>query len=82
MGWWQWAAAVVEAVLLLVLVLLWYDSLRDRSGWTTSRATRAACYAAIGVPVGFVVVLLVPFWLALVLIAIPALAVAAMAMAS
>jgi hypothetical protein len=82
MGWWQWAAAGVEAVLLLVLVLLWYDSLRERNGWSTRRATRAACLASISVPIGFVIVLLVPFWLALVLVAIPALAVATMAMAS
>jgi hypothetical protein len=82
MGWWQWAAAVVEAVLLLVLVLLWYDSLRDRKGWTIQRATRAGLLASVSIPIGFVLVLLVPFWLALVLIAIPALAVAAMALAS
>lgn len=82
MGWWQWAAAVVEAALLLVLVLLWYDSLRDRKGWTIHRATRAALLASISVPIGFVLVLFVPFWLALVLIAIPAFAVAAMALAS
>lgn len=82
MGAWQWAAAVVEAVLLAVLVLLWYDTLRERNGWSLTRATRAAGFAAISVPVGFLVVLFVPFWLALVLIAIPALAIAAMAMAS
>lgn len=82
MMWWRWAAAAVEAVLLLVLVLLWYDTLRERPGWTIARATRAAALAAIGVPAGFVVVLLVPLWVGLILVAIPALAVVAMALAS
>jgi hypothetical protein len=82
MGWWQWAAAIVEAILLSVLVLLWYDNLRDRKGWSMARATKVAAWSAISIPIGFVVVLMVPFWLALVLVAIPALAVAAMAMAS
>ncbi len=82
MDWWQWAAATVEAVLLLILVLLWYDTLRERPGWTVRRATRAAAISAVGVPIGFVVVLLVPLWIGLILLAIPALAVAAMALAS
>jgi hypothetical protein len=34
------------------------------------------------IPLGFVVVLLVPWWLGLVLIAIPALAIVSMALAS
>jgi len=82
MDWWHWVAAAVEAVLLLVLVLLWYDTLRERPGWSVSRATRAAGIGAVSVPVGFVVVLFVPLWLGLILIAVPALAVAAMALAS
>lgn len=82
MTWWHWVAAAVEAVLLLVLVLLWYDNLRERPGWTMRRATRVAAISAIGVPIGFVVVLLVPLWVGLILVAIPALAVAAMALAS
>lgn len=82
MTWWHWAAAAVEAVLLLVLVLLRYDTLRERPGWTIPRATRAAALSAIGVPVGFVVVLLVPLWVALILVALPALAIAVMALAS
>lgn len=82
MTWWHWAAAAVEAVLLMLLVLLWYDALRDRPGWTVSRATQRAALGAVSVPVGFVVVLLVPLWLALILVAVPALAVAAMALAS
>jgi hypothetical protein len=82
MTWWHWVAAAAEAVLLLVFVLLWYDMLRERPGWTLRRATRAAAIAAVSVPIGFVIVLLVPLWVSLILVAIPALAVAAMALAS
>ncbi len=82
MMWWQWVTAAVEAILLLLLVLLWYDTLRERPGWTIARASRAAAFAAIVVPVGFVVVLLLPLWVGLILVAIPALAVVTMALAS
>ncbi len=82
MRWWQWAAATVEGVLLLVLLLLWFDSLRDRAGWTNSRAAARAASGAVVVPAGFIAVLLVPLWLGLILIAVPAIAVGVMAMAS
>ena len=82
MSWWSWTAAAVEAVLLLVLVLLWYDTLRERRGWTIGRATKASAIAAISVPVGFVIVLFSPFWVGLALVAIPALWIAALALAS
>ncbi len=82
MGWWRWVAASVEAVLLLVLVLLWFDTLRERRGWTTAKAGKVAAIATIVIPVGFVLVYFLPLWLGLVLIAVPALAVAAMALAS
>jgi len=79
---WHWLAAGVEALLLVVLVLLRYDTLRDRSGWTIRRATRSALKWAMIIPVGLVVVLLVPLWLGLILIAVPAIAVGVMALAS
>jgi hypothetical protein len=82
MTWWHWVAAAAEAILLLVLVLRWYDTLRERPGWTMRRASRAAALASVAVPIGFVIVLLVPLWIGLILVAIPALAVAAMALAS
>ncbi|OJV29625.1 MAG: hypothetical protein BGO26_15170 [Actinobacteria bacterium 69-20] len=81
MTWWQWTAAAVEAVLLTILVLLWFDTLRERQ-WPARRARHAAGYAAIIIPVGFVVVLMLPLWIALILIAVPALAIVAMALAS
>ena len=78
---WHWLAAAVEGLLLIVLVLLRYDTLRDRRS-TMARATRSAMKWSIAVPVGILAVLLVPLWVALILIAIPALAVGVMALAS
>lgn len=82
MTWLNWTAAGVEAVLILLLLLLWLDTLRDRTGWTTSMANRKAAPYAVAIPIGFVAVLLSPLWLALVLLAIPILAIVAMSLAS
>ncbi len=79
---WHWVAAAVEGLLLVVVVLLRFDTLRDRPGSTMRQATRSALKTAVIIPVGFVVVLLVPLWLGLILIAIPAVAVGVMALAS
>lgn len=82
MQWWRWVAAGVEAVLLLVLLLLWFDTLRERPGWTVARAARLPAIGALSIPIGFLLVLLLPWWAGLVLIGVPAIAVAAMALAS
>jgi hypothetical protein len=79
---WHWIAASVQALLLAVLVLLRYDTLRDRRDNTMARATRSALWLAVIIPIGFVIVLFVPLWLGLILIAIPAIAVGAMALAN
>ncbi len=79
---WHALAAAVEAMILIVLVLLRYDTLRDRRGTTLARATRSAAKWAVIVPVGVVAVLLVPLWVGLILIALPAIAVSVMALAS
>lgn len=78
---WHWAAAVLAALLLAVLVLLWYDSLRDRPGWTLGMATKWALPAALIVPVGFVAALLLPLWVGGVLIVAPLVVILIMAMA-
>lgn len=78
---WHWAAAVVTALLLAVLVLLWYDSLRDRPGWTLTRATKRAAPAALIIPVGFVAALLLPLWVGGILIVVPLVIILVMAMA-
>jgi hypothetical protein len=77
---WHWAAAAIVAVLLIILVLLWYDSLRERPGWTTARATKRALVGSIVIPVGFVVALLLPLWVGGALAATLLIAVGAMAL--
>jgi uncharacterized membrane protein YjfL (UPF0719 family) len=47
---WHWAAAV-ELLLLLVLLLQRYDTLRDRAGRTMSQATRSAGKLAATIPI-------------------------------
>ena len=78
---WHWAAAAVAALMLTVLVLLWYDSLRDRPGWTLARATKRAAPAMLIVPVGFAAALLLPLWVGGVLIVVPLVIILVMAMA-
>jgi hypothetical protein len=79
---WHVLAAAVEALILIVLVLLRYDTLRDRRDRTLSQATRSAAKWAVIVPIGVVAVLLVPLWVGLILIAVPAIAVGVLALAS
>ena len=82
MEWWRWVAASVEALLLLTLILLWYDGLREKRDWKPIWAVRATGVGLVAVPLGFLVVLLVPLWLGLILVAIPAVTVVSMALAS
>ena len=79
---WHWVGAAIEAVLLTILVLLWYDTLREDPKWTTAQAAKRAAIAAIVIPVGFVAVLILPLWVGAVLIAIPLIDIIVMAMAS
>jgi hypothetical protein len=79
---WHALAAGVEALVLAVLVLLRYDTLRDRTGWSLARATKAAAKLAVVIPIGAVAVLFVPLWLGLILIAVPAIIVVVMALSS
>lgn len=82
MAWWQWTMAIVEAVLLAILTLLWFDTLRERRGWQLAHHKKLLWVPASVIPVAVVTVLVAPLWLALVLIAIPALAIVVMALAS
>lgn len=77
---WHWAAAITEAILLTILVLVWYANLRERPGWSLRRATRRAALATPVIPLGFVVVLFVPLWLGAILLVIPLLAVVTLAL--
>lgn len=78
---WHWAAAAVAGLLLGVLVLLWYDALRDRPGWTLAMATKRALLAALIIPVGFVAALLLPLWVGGILIVVPLVTILVMALA-
>jgi hypothetical protein len=80
--WWRWIAAGVELVLLVLLVLLWFDSLRERPGWSIARAARAAALSAVSIPIGVVAVIVLPVWGVALVIAVPAIALATMALAS
>jgi hypothetical protein len=79
---WHWVGAAIEAVLLTILVLLWYDTLREDPKWTSAQAAKRAAIAAIVIPVGFLALLILPLWVGGVLIAIPLIAIIVMAMAS
>lgn len=78
---WHWAAAILVALLLAVLVLLWYDALRERPGWSLARATKRAAPATLVIPAGFVGALLLPLWVGGILIVVPLVIIGAMALA-
>lgn len=82
MHWWRWVAAAVVVVLLVILQLLWFDTLRERPGFTGREAFRRSALTAVAIPVCVVLVLLCPWWVAAILIGIPAVAVVAMGLAS
>ncbi len=72
---WHWLAASTIAVLLIVLILLRYDTYRERKGVTLRQATGRAALLTPIIPIAFVVVLLVPLWLGWILVALPAAAI-------
>jgi hypothetical protein len=78
---WHWIVASVAAVALTIPVLLWYDTLRERPGWSLARATKRAALAAIVIPVGFLAAAVLPLWVGGVLIVVPLLVVGVMALA-
>jgi len=78
---WHWIVASVAAVALTILVLLWYDTLRERPGWSIARATKRAAPAAVVIPVGFVAAAFLPLWVGGVLIVVPLIIVGVMALA-
>ena len=79
---WHALAAAVEASLLIVLVLLRYDTLRDRRGTTLAQATSSRREVAVIVPVGLVRCCWCRCGSGLILVAVPAIAVGVMALAS
>lgn len=77
--WWRWVEGGAAAVLVLALLALRFDTLKDRPGWTAPRALRRLLPFVLFVPAVFLVATLGPWWLGLLAIAIPGLAVLVMA---
>lgn len=75
-------SAGVVVVLLVILQLLWFDTLRDRPGWSMRRAAARSAVSLGAIPIAIVLVVFSPWWVAAVLIAVPAVAVIAMGLAS
>ncbi|MEJ7651051.1 MAG: hypothetical protein WKF57_18720 [Nakamurella sp.] len=82
MEWWRWVSAGVVVVLLVILQLLWFDTLRDRPGWSVRRAGARSAVTLVAIPIAIVLVAFSPWWVAAVLIAVPAVAVITMGLAS
>ncbi len=78
---WHWAAASIVALLLFVLVLLWYDTLRERPNLTTGQATVRALPSLVVVPIGFLLALFLPLWVGGVLMVVPLIVLLVMALA-
>ena len=78
---WHWIVASAAAVALTILVLLWYDTLRERPGWSIARATKRAGLTAIVIPVGFLAAAVLPLWVGGILIVVPLIVVGVMALA-
>jgi hypothetical protein len=78
---WHWIVASIAAVALTILVLLWYDTLRERPGWNLARATKRAALAAIVIPVGFLAAAVLPLWVGGIVIVVPLIVVGVMALA-
>lgn len=79
---WHWAAASIVAIVLFVLVLLWYDILRERPNLSTGQATVRALPSLLVVAIGFLLALFLPLWAGGVLIMLPLIVLLVMAMAN
>ena len=79
---WHWVVASVAAVALIILVLLWYDTLRERPGWTIARATKRAAAGGDRHP-GRVSCCrrFLPLWVGAGLIVVPLIVIGVMALA-
>lgn len=82
MEWWRWLATAAWVVLLVLLLLLWFDSLRSRPGWTIRRAVAPVALAALGIPAGALLAVVLPVWAVIALVAVPAVVLAVLASAS
>ncbi len=78
MEWWRWVLASVAAVLVLALLALRFDTLKDRPGSSAGRALRTLAPFGALVAVLFLIALISPWWIGAVAVAIPGVALLAM----
>jgi hypothetical protein len=80
--WWRWVLAGSAAALLLALLAMRFDTLKDERNLRPAVALRTLAPWAVLVPVVFVVALVSPWWIGAILLAVPALVLLAMEAAS
>jgi multisubunit Na+/H+ antiporter MnhB subunit len=79
MEWWRWAAAAGATVLVLLILALRFDTLKDRRGGTAALAARRLSPWLLLIPVAVLAAVLGPWWLAAAVVAVPAVTLLAMA---
>ena len=72
MEWWRWASAAGAAVLVLLLLALRFDTLKDRRGGTAGTAARRLAPWLLLIPALAVAAFVGPWWLAAIVVAVPA----------
>ena len=82
MEWWRWVLGGTAALLVLAILALRFDTLKEAPGTTPPMALRTLAPYSVLVPAAFFLALLAPWWIGVIVIAIPGLALLAMAAAS
>lgn len=73
MEWWRWPAGALAVLLVLGLLALRFDTLKDLPGWSAGRAIRRLAPLSVLIPVVLLLALLGPWWLALTAALVPGL---------
>ena len=79
MEWWRWAAAGGATVLVLLLLALRFDTLKDRRGGTAAQAARTLTPWLLVIPLVVLAAILGPWWLVAAVVTLPAVTLLAMA---
>lgn len=82
MEWWRWAAVATLVVIGVIGVLLILDSMRERTRWHPRQAVPVLAGSALVVPLLCSAAVIGPWWLVVLVVTVPALALLALAMAS
>jgi hypothetical protein len=73
MEWWRWVEGGTAALLVLALLAMRFDTLKDQRGSSPRRALQRLPPLGLLVPAAFLLGLLGPWWFGLIVIAVPAL---------